>query len=67
MSLEDGFYCTAMDLLILSLLGLDPWDVFRSGARKLSGISFGTGVIFSGVGVRLLWNPLRFLRNPRPP
>lgn len=52
-------YGTAMGMLIRSTLGLDPWDVFHDGVQKLSGLSFGTVVILSGVGVLLLWIPLR--------
>lgn len=52
-------YGTAMGMLIRSTLGLDPWDVFHDGVQKLSGLSFGTVVILAGVGVLLLWVPLR--------
>ncbi len=52
-------YGAAMGMLIRSTLGLDPWDVFHDGVQKLSGLSFGTIVILSGVGVLLLWIPLR--------
>lgn len=52
-------YGTAIGMLVRSTLGLDPWDVFHDAAQKLSGLSFGTVVILSGVGVLLLWIPLR--------
>ena len=52
-------YGTAMGLLIRSTLGLDPWDVFHDGVQQLSGLSFGTVVILSGVAVLVLWIPLR--------
>lgn len=52
-------YGTAMGMLIRSTLGLDPWDVFHDGVQKLSGLSFGTIVILAGLGVLLLWIPLR--------
>lgn len=52
-------YGTAMGMLIRSTLGLDPWDVFHDGVRGLTGLSFGTVVILSGLGVLLLWIPLR--------
>lgn len=52
-------YGTAMGMLIRSTLGLDPWDVFHDGVQKLSGLSFGTIVILAGIGVLLLWIPLR--------
>lgn len=52
-------YGTAMAMLIRSTLGLDPWDVFHDGVRQHTGMSFGTVVILSGLGVLLLWIPLR--------
>lgn len=52
-------YGVAMGMLVRSELGLDPWDVFHDGARRLVGLSFGTVVILTGVVVLLLWVPLR--------
>lgn len=52
-------YGLTMAMLIRSQLGLDPWDVFHDGVRKHTGLSFGTVVILTGVGVLLLWIPLR--------
>lgn len=52
-------YGVAMGMLVRSELGLDPWDVFHDGVRRHTGLSFGTIVILTGVGVLLLWVPLR--------
>lgn len=52
-------YGVAMGMLVRSHLGLDPWDVFHDGVQKLTGLSFGTVVILTGVAVLLLWVPLR--------
>ena len=40
-------------------LGLDPWDVFHQGISRHTGLRIGTVVILVGVGVLLLWWPLR--------
>lgn len=52
-------YGTAMGMLVRSELGLDPWDVFHDGVRRMTGLSFGTVVVLTGVVVLLLWVPLR--------
>lgn len=52
-------YGVAMGMLVRSELGLDPWDVFHDGVQKLTGLSFGTVVILTGVAVLALWWPLR--------
>lgn len=52
-------YGVAMGMMIRAHLGLDPWDVFHDGVQKLTGLSFGTVVIITGVLVLLLWIPLR--------
>ena len=44
-------YGVAMAMLVRSELGLDPWDVFHDGVRKITGLSFGTVVILTGVAV----------------
>lgn len=54
-----ALYGAAMGMLVRSELGLDPWDVFHDGVRRLTGLSFGTIVIGVGVLVLLLWIPLR--------
>lgn len=40
-------------------LGLDPWNVLHEGLTKLTGLTFGTIIAISSVGVLLLWIPLR--------
>lgn len=46
-------------LLIRSDLGAAPWDVFHTGVSELTGIPVGTVLILTGVGLLLLWIPLR--------
>jgi uncharacterized membrane protein YczE len=52
-------YGATMGLLVRSGLGLDPWDVFHEGVAGLTGLTFGTVVIATGVVVLLAWWPLR--------
>jgi uncharacterized membrane protein YczE len=54
-----ALYGVSMALLIESHLGLDPWDVFHQGVSKVTGLSFGTVVILTGIPVLALWIPLR--------
>lgn len=46
-------------LMVRANLGLDPWNVFHQGLSGRLGLSLGTISILSGVGVMLLWIPLR--------
>jgi uncharacterized membrane protein YczE len=46
-------------LQVRANLGLDPWDVFHQGVARHTGLRIGTIVILVGVGVLLLWWPLR--------
>jgi uncharacterized membrane protein YczE len=46
-------------LLVVSGLGLDPWDVFHQGIAERTGLRFGWVVNIVGVMVLLLWVPLR--------
>lgn len=46
-------------LLVLSGLGLDPWDVFHQGLARHTGIPLGTWAIVVGAAVLILWIPLR--------
>lgn len=46
-------------LLIDADLGAAPWDVFHTGVSDLTGIPVGTVIIITGVGLLLLWIPLR--------
>jgi uncharacterized membrane protein YczE len=54
-----GLYGVAAALLVLSGLGLDPWDVFHQGLSRHTPLAIGTWVILVGVAVLLLWIPLR--------
>jgi uncharacterized membrane protein YczE len=46
-------------LLIRSDLGAAPWDVFHTGVSELTGIPVGTVLILTGLGLLVLWIPLR--------
>ncbi len=52
-------YGTSDSMLVLSRLGLDPWDVFHQGLSRRTGIAIGTWTIIVGIIVLLLWIPLR--------
>ena len=46
-------------MLLLSGLGVDPWDVLHQGLSRRTGVAVGTWVIVVGALVLLLWIPLR--------
>jgi uncharacterized membrane protein YczE len=46
-------------MLLLAGLGVDPWDVFHQGLSRTVGLGVGTWAIIVGVGVLVLWIPLR--------
>lgn len=52
-------YGLAMAILVRAGAGLNPWDVFHYGLSLHTGWSMGTCVIVTGVGVLLLWLPLK--------
>jgi len=52
-------YGVSSSLLVLSGLGLDPWDVFHQGLARHTPLAIGTWAILVGVAVLLLWIPLR--------
>jgi len=52
-------YGLSSSLLVLSGLGLDPWDVFHQGLSRTFGLAIGTWAILVGLVVLLLWIPLR--------
>ena len=54
-----ALYGISMALMIESALGLNPWDVLHQGLATRTGLSFGTVTIGVGIGVLLLWLPLR--------
>lgn len=57
-------YGVSMALMVVSGLGLNPWDVLHQGLSRVTGISFGWIVLLVGVPVLLLWIPLR--QRPGP-
>jgi uncharacterized membrane protein YczE len=54
-----GLYGVSSSLLVLSGLGLDPWDVLHQGLSRRLGLGVGTWAIIVGAAVLLLWIPLR--------
>jgi len=52
-------YGFSASLLVLSGLGLNPWDVFHQGLSRHSNLAIGTWSILVGLVVLLLWIPLR--------
>jgi uncharacterized membrane protein YczE len=52
-------YGVSMAMMVRGGLGLDPWDVFHFGVAEGLPLTFGTVVILTGLGVLLLWIPLR--------
>ncbi len=52
-------YGVSSSMLLLAGLGVDPWDVFHQGLSRRIGLGVGTWAIIVGLGVLLLWIPLR--------
>ena len=52
-------YGFSASLVVLSGLGLSPWDVLHQGLAKHSSLAIGTWSIIVGLFVLLLWIPLR--------
>ena len=52
-------YGVSSSMLLLAGLGVDPWDVLHQGLSRRLGLGVGTWAIIVGVGVLLLWIPLR--------
>lgn len=52
-------YGSTMALMVRSVLGLDPWDVFHFGIALHVPLSLGTVIVIASVLVLLLWIPLR--------
>ena len=48
-----------ISLNFLGNLGLGPWGAFHDGLSKITGISYGTAIILTGVFVTFLWIPLK--------
>lgn len=56
-----GLFCFGAGIacFVHSDLGVPPWDVFHQGISKLTDLQLGTVIVIAGVGVLLLWIPLR--------
>ena len=52
-------YGISDSMLLLAGLGVDPWDVLHQGLARRIGLQTGTWAIIVGVGVLVLWVPLR--------
>ncbi len=48
-------------MLLLSGLGVDPWDVLHQGLSRTFGLGVGTWAILASVVVLLFWIPMRQL------
>ncbi|MFG2499202.1 YitT family protein [Streptomyces sp. NPDC048441] len=54
-----ALYGASSALLVVSGLGLEPWNVLHQGLAELTGMSIGVVSIFIGAAVLLLWIPLK--------
>lgn len=54
-----SLYGISIAMMVRANLGLAPWDVLTQGLAPLIGLSFGLTVNLIGLGVLLLWLPLR--------
>ncbi|MEU7577869.1 hypothetical protein AB0B50_09740 [Streptomyces sp. NPDC041068] len=52
-------YGASSALLVVSGLGLEPWNVLHQGLAELTGLSIGVVSIVVGAAVLLLWIPLK--------
>jgi uncharacterized membrane protein YczE len=52
-------YGIAISLMVQAGIGVAPWDVLTQGLSKQTGIEFGLMTNIIGVGVLLLWIPIR--------
>jgi uncharacterized membrane protein YczE len=52
-------YGIALAMLLRASLGVGPWNVLTSGLVEVTGISFGLMTNLIGLGVLLIWIPLR--------
>ena len=50
---------TGVAMMVRANLGLSPWMVFHQGVSVRSSLSIGTVTVLTGLGVLLLWVPLR--------
>ena len=49
----------ASALMVRAGIGIAPWDVLAQGIARHSGLAFGLVTNLGGVGVLLMWWPLR--------
>lgn len=54
-----ALYGASSALLLVSGLGLEPWNVLHQGLAELTGLTIGVVSIIVGAVVLLLWIPLR--------
>lgn len=52
-------YGTSLAMMVRASIGVGPWDVLSQGLSRTTGISFGMMTNLIGLGVLLLWVPLR--------
>lgn len=52
-------YGFGIGIMVVSDLGLNPWQVFHQGASIQTGLTMGTITIITGAGVLFLWIPLK--------
>ena len=54
-----ALYGASSALLVVSGLGLEPWNVLHQGLAELTGLTIGVVSIIVGAAVLFLWIPLR--------
>lgn len=54
-----ALYGTGCALTVAAGLGVDPWTVFAEGLSRITGLGVGWVTNIVGLGVLLLWIPLR--------
>ncbi|MFT4263916.1 MAG: hypothetical protein QM572_11085 [Nocardioides sp.] len=52
-------YGLSIAMIVRAHIGLDPWSVLAQGVSRTTGMSFGVVTDLIGLGVLLLWWPLR--------
>lgn len=52
-------YGIGIAMMVRAGIGLAPWDVLTQGVSLRTGLSFGLVTVLIGVGVLVLWVPLR--------
>ena len=54
-----AIFGTGISLQMTAGLGSPPWDVFHQGVSERTGVSVGRVIIATGLGLMVLWVPLR--------